>query len=238
MWHGDQFDVTRLKQLQGEAEALAGQLSAAAEASKGQFTGRDNDGAVEVTVGDDGSATRVDLDPQWRRTVGDGLGLAVVAALQDSAAQRMAAWGSAPAAPAEATPAPDPTRGTEIGDPSSRQSMLALRDLFDLIGEVTAGLHDLSHQPGAQPVSSTNNSRTVRVTAAGGTVSSVDFDDEWLRAASHERIAQAVLEALEASARDAAAERQRAVDAVPGLGRVQRLTESPETLLREIGLIR
>ena len=47
-----------------------------------------------------------------------------------------------------------------------------------------------------------------------------------------------IQEALAASVRDAAQARQAALDAVPGLDRVRRLTASPETLLREIGLLK
>lgn len=239
MWQSDQLDLARLRQLQREAEALSAQLSAAAAAAGGEFTGHDDASAVEITVRGDGTPSRVELEPRWRRTVGDrGLGPAVVAALASAAVARMAAWGE----PAAAEPRPavlvDPTRGGALGDPSSAQSKAVLQDLFDLVGEVSAGLHELAAAPAALPVISMNPGQTVRVTATGGTVSSVDFDDQWLRTAAPERIAAAVREALARSVEDAAAERQRWADSVPGLDRVRRLTASPETLLREIGLLK
>jgi DNA-binding protein YbaB len=239
VWQSDQFDLTRLRQLQLEAEALSAQLSAAAEAAAGEFTGQDDARVVTVTVRGDGTPSRVELEPQWRRTVSDrGLGPAVVAALESAAVARMAAWGEHAAAEPRPVVPVDPTRGGALGDPSSAQSKAALRDLFDLIGEVSAGLDQLNRAPAALPVVSMSLGQTVRVTATGGAVGSVDFDDQWLRMAAPERIAEAVREALARSVEDAAAARERLAGAVPGLDRVRRLTASPETLLREIGLLR
>jgi DNA-binding protein YbaB len=243
MWGSELPDLSGLRALQREADELAGRLAAAAGAAEAEFTAGDDAGVVDVTIGADGAASRVRLDPGWRRVVGvDGLGSSVVAALTAATTERLSAWAGAMASGNTAAVADrGPDRRTEVGDPSSRRSVLAVRDLMDLINEVTARLHEVARTAGAVPVpdvTSTNGSRTVRVTATGGMVTAVDFDGQWLRSVDHLRIAAAVQEALAASVHDAARARQERFDAVPGLDRVRRLTASPETLLREIGLLR
>jgi DNA-binding protein YbaB len=119
--------------------------------------------------------------------------------------------------------------------------VLALGELMALVDEVTARLPQLAEAAEAattRGTAATNASRTVRVTAASGVVSAVDFDPHWLQSADLQHIAAGIQEALAAAVRDAARVRQEALDSVPGLQRVRRLTASPEALLREIGLLK
>lgn len=244
MGQNDLFDLSKLRELQREADELAERLSAAA-AVEAEFTGGDSAGVVEITVGFDGAATRVRLDPGWRRAVGvTGLGSAIIAALTAATRQRLNAWagGMLPAVSGPpVTAGPEPDRHGDLGDPSSRQSALALGEVMGLVAEVTARLPEMAEAAEAvatRSVTSTDGARKVRVTATGGMVSAVDFDESWLRSADRQRIATTIQETLAASVYEAARARQQVFDAVPGLGRVRRLTASPDTLLREIGLLR
>jgi DNA-binding protein YbaB len=245
MGGSDLFDLSRLRELQREAADLARRLSAASTAAEAEFVGSDSAGVVEITIGSDGAPTRVRLDSGWRQVVGiTGLGAAVIAALTAAVTERLSAWAGGMAPAGDGRPAAldtEPYRHAELGDPSSRQSALALRDLMALVDDVTARLPEVAQAAEAATtasVTATNGGRTVRVTTVGGMVSAVDFDEQWLRSADHQRIEQAIQEALTTSVRDCAQARLEAFAAVPGLDRVRALTASPETLLREIGLLK
>lgn len=245
MGQNDLFDLSKLRALQREAEELAERLSAAAAAVEAEFSGGDRACVVEITVGFDGAATRVRLDPGWQRAVGvTGLGSAIIDALTAATQQRLSTWagGIVPAVGGPPVAAgQEPDRHGDLGDPSSRQSALALGEVMGLVAEVTARLPEMAEAAEAaatRSVTSTDGARRVRVTATGGMVSSVDFDDPWLRSADHQRIAATIQQALAASVYEAARARRQVFDAIPGLDRVRRLTASPDTLLREIGLLR
>lgn len=243
---GEVFDLAVLRRLQGEAADLAAQLSAAGEAAAGEFTGRDPDRVVEVVIGAGGDPVSMQVSPAWRRALsGKDLGAAVVAAVNSAAEARLTAWAASitnqPSAAAGPSRPAHVGGSADIGDPSSRQSQLALRELFDVIGEATARLPELTRATevaATSPVISTNAMRTVRVTATGGTVTAVDIDDQWLRTAQPDRISTGLRDALTVSAGAAAEARDKALDGGPELDRLRRLTASPETLLREIGLVR
>lgn len=271
MWTGDR-DLSALRALQRQADELAGALSTGAAAAQAEFVGGDEAGVVEVTIDASGAPARVRLARDWHQVVAvSGLGPAVLTALSAAVTQRLAAWahgveqgvqpGAAPGE--EQDPAETPAARTdfgghhrvgeplEIADPTSRQAVHGLRDLMNLVAEVTEGLGELARTATAtatatdtatatadETVTSTNAGRTVRVTATGGTVTAIECDERWLRATDHERVADAIQEALTAAARAGVTARQELLRSVPGLDRARRLTASPETLFREIGLIR
>jgi hypothetical protein len=163
-----------------------------------------------------------------------------------SAEARLTAWAeSLNSRPANSTTTPSTVTyidsGSDVGDPSSRQSTLALSNLLTVIGEATARLSEVTRAVEAAATRSSaaaNATRTVGVTARGDTITGVDFDDQWLREAHPDRIGAAVHEALTACLREAAAAKERAIDGGPELDRVRRLANSPEQLLREVGLLR
>ncbi|MEU4217346.1 hypothetical protein [Actinoplanes sp. NPDC026623] len=236
--------LQNLRELEHRAADLARRFAAAAASGSGTFTGTDSDEAVEVAIGDDGQAVQVRLSREWRSLIGDtGLGVAVVTAFANAATARLTAWATGMAEQTGTQSAEEdltPPRA-EPGNPVSRQSEFALRDLLDLLHEVDEQMPaaiEGAEAAATGTLSAANPRRTVRVTATAGAVTSVEFDGEWLRSAQHDRIAEAITEALAAVQRLAAEERARAFDGVPAFGRLRRLTESPETLWREIGLIR
>lgn len=263
-----QVDLSALRALRQQADELVDALSAGAAAAQAEFVGGDEAGIVEVAVDASGAPVRVRLAPDWRQVVGaSDLGAAVVNALSSATTQRLAAWahgvvqggghGGARTPPArDHRTSADSGAGTNhgtsvdlggdgpavVGDPSSRQAVHGLRDLTDLIAEVTDRLGELAQAATVLAdgtVTSTNPARTVRVTTTGGTITAIEFDDEWLRSTTdHERVAGAIQEALAAVTAATASARQDLLDSIPGLDRVRRLTASPETLFREIGLLR
>ncbi|MEV6595562.1 hypothetical protein AB0M36_01705 [Actinoplanes sp. NPDC051346] len=245
MWVDDD-QLRTLRQLQQEAEGLAQRLSAAAHAAgAGEFTGTDTVGVVTVTIRADGTPNEVTLRQDWRDRIGDGeLSSAVMAAHGQAITARLSAWGAGleQGTPPEAPSVPQPAlfESAEPGDPTSRQSALALRDLLDLLNEVDSRMPALtaSLEAVGQPVTAENLSRTVRVTLTAGSLSAVTIDRDWLRSAHHDRLGDALAEALAAAHRAERDRRERIFDAEPAVTRLQRLTGSPETLLREIGLIR
>lgn len=260
MW-SDQPDLSGLHALHRQADELARTLAAGSAATRAEFTGGDGAGVVEVTIDASGAPARVRLARDWRQSVGvSGLGPAVLAALSAATTQRLTVWaagvaggvdepppdGPRPAGPASTRTgegdAPGGAGGrVELGDPTSRQSIHALRDLMDLVTDVTDRLGELAGAATTAAegeVTATDAGRTVRVTATGGTVTAVEFDDHWLRTADHQRVADAIGAALAASTEAAARARQELLDSVPGMERIRQLTASPETLFREIGLIR
>lgn len=249
MWRDDDVSLAGLRDLQRQAEELAVQLSAAAGAGGAEFIGSDSAGAVEVTIDSSGAPVRVRLAGDWSRIVGmAGLGPAVVEAMQAAVYERLTAWATGAADVDIVPPATtgsvttDQVERAEIGDPSSQQSAYAIRDLIDLVDGVLDrmdALQEAAESAARRSVTSTNLARTVRVVAVGGTMESVEFDEDWLRSThQHEHVADAIREALQASWRAAAEEKQRLYEAVPGMERLRQLVDSPETLLREIGFLR
>jgi hypothetical protein len=144
----------------------------------------------------------------------------------------------------DARPAPDPPGGVagwEPGDPASRQSQLAMEDLQALVEKVDRLLPAATAAARAaatSPVTGHDRARTVRVTQAGGLPAGVELDARWLATAPHDRIGAAVAEALADADRRGRALRDGASGGDPAFDRLRRLTESPENLLREVGLIR
>ena len=257
----DQF--RGLAELQTAAADLSRRLTAAARAGGDAFAGVDRSGTVEATVDADGRPVRARLDPDWRSAMSAAeLGGAVVAATTGALTERLTAWAEGmrrqspapalrPDAPTDplagppagppADPPADPLAGAEPGDPTSRQSQLAVRDMLDLLREADEQLPaaiERAESAADRPLSAFDSGRTVRVTATHGTLTTVDFDDEWLRGASPGRIGEAVTDAFAALARRAAQERADDAGRAPAIARLQRLTASPETLWRELGLIR
>ncbi|WP_018828960.1 YbaB/EbfC family nucleoid-associated protein [Salinispora pacifica] len=119
--------------------------------------------------------------------------------------------------------------------------MYAIRDLFNLLDDALDTMKRMEQEAEAAAqrfITSHNQAKTVRVTMGTGAVQSVEFDREWLRAATHERIAAALEEALAQACRAANEEQQRKRKATPEIERLRQLTASPELLLREVGLIR
>jgi DNA-binding protein YbaB len=108
--------------------------------------------------------------------------------------------------------------------------------MFDLIETVTDRLADQATIT-PQSVISASPNHTVRVTSIGGTITSVEFDEHWLRTAGHDRIGDAIRDAAAAAARDTDHDREQRGHGDPSFDRLRQLTSSPQTLLREIGLI-
>lgn len=199
------------------------------------------------SFGGDGAPTSVRVDPDWRRVVGAaGLGPAVLAALAAADHARLAAWAEgvnrSPEDGADHLIAAGPTFGRDqLGDPASRQSQAALREVFDLIGQVTGRLSEFGQDVVAasqRPVETSNMSRTVRVAVTDGVVKSVEFDREWLMSSRPERIGDAIHDALSVAARAAVATKAQMADALPEISRLRNLTASPEALLRQVGFLR
>ena len=242
----DDDPIRALQRLQRNAKELADRFSAAANAGGPDFTGSDRSGMVSVTIQRDGMPVDVRLQPEWRNKLSSAaLSAAIVEAFTNAITARLSAWGEAMARPSPAGEAeagePDWSSQVQLGDPTSRQSGAAIRDLLDLLNEVDSRMSDYAASVEAsatRSITGENSSRTVRVTMTAGALAAVAIDAEWLRAARHDRIADAVAEALAAAHRAAQDGRERILDELPAFRRLQHLTESPQTLLREIGLLR
>lgn len=212
--------------------------------SGGTVTGVDDTRCVTVTVDTAGRMTRLDLQQGWRAEIGSRLGTAIIAALDDAAQQRLAAWAAATAAgnaPSDTAPrAPDPLTAAEAGDPASHQSRHAIRELLDLIRRVDDQLPALLDRAraAARPVDATNANRTVRVRVRNNEVASIDLDQNWVRDTTDARLTADLAATVTAAQRIAADQREQVWNDSPDLARLRRLTESPEVLLREVGLIR
>ncbi|AGL19148.1 hypothetical protein [Actinoplanes sp. N902-109] len=242
MWDQPTFDVSGLLELQRQANAMAAQWGAAASATQRRFTGADDAGAVDVVIDESGQPAKVRISPDWARIVGvRGLGAAIVAALQSASHQRLAAWAQAVTEePAPSTSVPQPSASEPPAKPISAQSLHGLRDLFDLIDGAIDELEQLQtglERSAAQTDTATNSNHTVRISTLAGAVTAIEFDEEWLRASTSERIAVAVEQALSVSVQRAADRQHDAASKTPSLARAQQLTASPETLLRQAGLI-
>ncbi|GAA2535879.1 hypothetical protein Ahu01nite_100330 [Winogradskya humida] len=237
--------VESLRALQHEATVLARQLATASASGGDAFTGADDTGTVEATISADGGLQQVRIAQSWHSTLGDsGLGSALVAALTSAATARLTAWTQGftqPVSPDPPASAVAEVASADVGDPASPQSALALRDLLDLLDQVdeqTPAAIAAAQAAAGEQMSAANVARTVRVTATAGVITSADFDRDWVRSADPARIAEAIIEAVQAAQLLTAQQKQDRLDSVPAVARLLRVTDSPKTLWHEIGLIR
>ncbi|MDI6103554.1 hypothetical protein QLQ12_33580 [Actinoplanes sp. NEAU-A12] len=231
-----------LRDVHHKADALARRFSRAVPTET--VTGLDETQCVEATVAPDGRLIRLGLHDGWREEVGEAhLGTAVIAAMSNAGQQRITSWAAAMTAETDPTPppaTPDPLSHATPGDPTSRQSAHALRELLDMLTQVHEALPGLTERAEAartRPSTATNVNRTVRVSVQNDTVTSINVDGDWLRRIPDQQLADAIVEVLTAAQRLASDRQDEAVNGTPALARLRRLTESPEALLREVGLI-
>lgn len=237
--------VQGLRQLQHQATRLSRRLRSAATAGGVAFTGTDSTGAVAATLSVDGQPPQVRLSADWRTMVAQhALGAAVVAALSNATTARLTGWAAGlTSEPEPRDPGDEPVAlaHAEPGDPASRQSAYALRDMLELLEDVdtqmAAGI-EAAEAAATRTRTAANPRQTVRITATADMVTSVDFDSGWLRSADHDRIAAAITDALAALRHLTAADHERALQSLPAIDRLRRLTATPESLWREAGLIR
>jgi len=238
-------DVRALQALQARAEDLVRRLRAAAQSGSGVFSGADPTGSVEVQVTSAGAPTAVRVAADWRDRLSlDGLGAAVVQACTAAVAARVAAWGAGLTQQHGDIDAGEPATdvsGFEPGDPTSRQSQVVLEELLSLIFEVDDQIPALRADAQAVATASVqtrNAAHTIVVTTVGGALTRVDIDRGWLRSAHHDRVAGAMAETLAAAYQADTDRRRQAGSGGPAVERLRDLTQSPERLLREVGLIR
>jgi DNA-binding protein YbaB len=188
--------IAELDDLRAQAEALSRRLSAPTH-SRLRHSGSDRSGLVRVTVAGRGRATDVAVSREWRRqTDHAGLAAALVEATGDAQARRLEHWASA----GEHTPAPpdttllDRTEPPAGGVPDSSGADL-IRDLLPLLDEAERQLDRAQHQLEkhfTERAHLTSPGRELTITAQGGQVTEIQFDDRWIASATAEEVAHHV----------------------------------------------
>jgi hypothetical protein len=244
-----------LKELERQAQALAGQWSSAS-AVEGRYRGSDPDELVSVVIDGQGLRTEVRLRRGWQRsTDGPGLGQAVVMALSAASRARLEGWaagttpisavaplkagagaGSGAGAGAEASPLLDeiaPTTdplaglsGPELMRPLLRLLDAAERELDDLPRSLEERL--------SREVEVASPDRTVVVRGSAVSISDVQFRSAWLTQASTEEVSYWLLRLTrEAHRRMWSGSGQ---DLTDGLAELRSVMADPSRLLTRLGL--
>lgn len=168
--------MAALDALRAEADQLAALLGGAVRTDT-VHAGDDSSGAVRVTMTGAGQVSNVDLAEWWRTALtADRLGGAVLEAITDATARRLAAW---VAAVAEGT-VPAATRATER--PADPSALPSADHVLPLLDAVEGGLQHAAEWAGRE-VTGHGGDRTVTVTVRGGEVVRVDLDRRWLATA-------------------------------------------------------
>jgi DNA-binding protein YbaB len=238
---GDQgFDIHGLIELQDRARRISAGMTQVANPDL-RAKGWDGARAVRVTVDNSGGIVDVEVGLSWRDVLAPAeLGAAVVEAVNAAEAERMDAWERATKEEPEPW-APDfadlPTASPR--DPAVLESTRALyylaMDAIDRLSEVSQTIGEAP----AETVRGQSPGKRVTITADGGRVVDVEFDESWLSQTSQtpaveiSRHLRAAFDAVEqAGPRHAAAE---ALDN-PTIREFREATADPAELLRRLGL--
>lgn len=193
------------EELLREAEELRQQFEAGQDPSA-EYAAQDDSGAVQVTIDGQGRVTDVELDRDWEDVVGvDGLGSAVLEAVNNAILQRVAAWetavaepGSMPPRAADAgrgrvpdrdaprpRPAPDPTGGRQVPASAAPTDPAQVLNWLENLGTELEGFERRLSTRLQQETVGRSPGHHVTVTLTGGQVSSIDLDRRWLGRGVH-----------------------------------------------------
>jgi DNA-binding protein YbaB len=187
-----------LSALRQRAEVMLAQAQAAQSAVGGPLSGRDDRGAVSVTVDGDGTVIDLAVAPDWQNLVGiGGLGTAIESAVAAVTAARLEAWAAAFTAdnlvPPQAPP-PEPPSASHRG---------SMTELVDLLHGINADVDRLTQEitatmAGAHTGRSRAGHAAVTVTRARALVE-VSLDKRWLVRAHVRAIGKEIIEAFDAA---------------------------------------
>lgn len=216
---------SEFEELAREAEELR-QAFAAGQDPSAEYSAQDDSGTVQITVDGRGRVSKVQVDRDWEDVVGvEGLGPAVLDAVNNAVMQRLAAWEIAVADPGNASGAGGGgTRGRPAGGGASRTrppaapppdrtaqqrqvpgsatptdpaQVLAWLENFD--AELDRFERRLTSRLHEETVGRSPGHH-VTVTLTGGQVSAIDIDQRWLDRGAHpHRLGEEIRGAFEAA---------------------------------------
>lgn len=243
-------DAHRLMaELQQTAGELQRELSALASASERMvpITVKDDKGAVALTLAANGGVQSLELDEDWRETIGEeGLGLVVGSCYQDALAQRTGEWMKSYAENAEqdaadaevSIAAPQPV---ELGGPRSSWALEEREKLREVYAAAEAEQQDYVNrraQLARQTRDATTSSKAVTITRQGSTITAVTLDERWLRNTDDAVIEQEIVRAMNSVMAMADRDRENRYDGFPAIEQLAKIANDPRGLMRRMGAIR
>lgn len=243
----DMADANRLMaELRETAGELQREMRALVSASEQltPITVKDDKGAVTLTLEANGSVKTLELDEDWRDTIGEEtLGLTISSCYQDALAQRTGNWMKAYSEAAdegEATPLPEP-RPVELGDPSSAWGIEGREQLRAMYAAAEAEQDTfIAHrkQRARQARDGVNAAKTVTVTREGDTISAIKLDERWVRNTNDGVIEQEVVRAMNNVMAMSAKDRENKYKGFPAIEQLMSVGNNPQELMRRMGAIR
>lgn len=215
-------------------------------------SGKDESGAVSVTVDGQGRITQIQVSMTWRAGISaHGLSAAVNEAVVRAGAQRMNDWGEALVEASDrSVDAPTPLPADDIADrlreaaasdptgsvETSLQEMRDMvRELVDSIDQVQQEVraHLRREYPGRSP------SGHARATVTGnGTLVDLSLDTTWLEQAHPNNVGREALQAIQDAYQQMAGSDVSSIIDRSALGEAQRNAQDPLALARSLGLRR
>jgi hypothetical protein len=169
----DTFASAELTALQQRFDELRARLARAVEQGRTAGSGRDPSGAIEVILGDDGTAREIRVTSDWRRHLApEEVGPAIVAADADAAQRRAeataAAFASTSDPGSDATPANEPV-------PAGRT-----RQLSELVDQALTTFDELDRVTVAPGGTGSGGAGAVTVSLSHGRITGCALDARWL----------------------------------------------------------
>jgi len=246
----DMADARRLMaELQQTAAELQREMHALGAASSAltSLTVEDEKRAVKLTVEANGAVTALQLDEDWRDTIGEeALEQAVTSCYQEALGRRAEQFLSSyaenadrDAAAAVVQPIVHPP--VELGDPSAPSGLEAreqLRAMFDAAdAEQSAFLADRSRRA-REERDAINSSKSVMVTRQGDTITAIKLDDRWVRNTDDAIIEREIVQAMNNVMAMAARERENKFEGFPAIEKLMSIGRDPQEMMRRMGAIR
>ncbi len=243
-------DAGRLMaELQQTAGELQRELSALASASERlvPITVQDDAGAIKLTLAANGAVQSLELDEDWRDTLGEaGLGLAVGSCYQDALTQRSGQWLKSYADNAEQDAAdaevsiPVPP-AVELGGPRSAFALEEREKLRDLYAAAEAEQQDFvakRAQAARQTRDATTSSKAVTITRQGSMITSVTLDERWVRNTNDSMIEKEIVRAMNNVMAMAARDLENKYEGFAAIEQLTKIANNPHELMRRMGAIR
>jgi hypothetical protein len=236
---GDQgFDLHGLIELQDRARRISAGMAQVANPDL-RAKGWDGTRAVRMTVDNSGGIVDVEVGLSWRDVLAPAeLGAAVVEAVNAAEAERMEAWERA----TKEEPEPWTPDFADLPMPSPRDPAVleSTRALYYLAMNAIDRLREVSRTIGevpAETVRGQSPDKRVTITADGGRVVDVEFDESWLSRAPAVEISRHLGAAFDAVAQ-AGPRHAAAAEALdnPTIREFREATADPAELLRRLGL--
>ena len=242
--------VAGFEELRRNVERLRAFTQAGDAGAAHRISGSDDEGLVEVTLSPSGDVEAVTLDPDWRDALGeDGLGSAIVTALQAATSSRMAEWADAVkededvpgrSVPEELLPLPGLAE-TEPGHPSSPDAVEEAHRMLDLVRSAHSQVDSMKQMlllVGTQASAVSTPDRAVTVTTSGPNITGIQLNERWVHHTGDRQIADAVRDAIRGVGAGAAQKQADILAQFPEIAEIRQLAANPADLLRRLGTIR